>query len=135
VAIYNCSQAESSYAAMNFKKAIKGEKRITNSAISQGNGHAIRIANSADITLDSNVIHDVREIGITNSVSSKIAINNNVISFVQPDFGHDKMYGWSKKREINGINVVLCKDFLITNNIISSAWNTALLLPGHACGA
>ena len=57
-----------------------GVKRVTNSAISSGNGMGVLIINSKDVTLDGNVIHDFVNWGIHSAASSDLIINNNVIN-------------------------------------------------------
>ena len=70
VAVYNCSQEDTSFAGVKFHYAMSGEKRITNSAISTGLGEGIIMLNSKGVVLENNVIHDFIRYGIRAMSSS-----------------------------------------------------------------
>lgn len=108
---------------------------MTNSAISSGLGQGIRIINSQGVTLDGNVIHDMRFLGIYAQKSANILINNNVVSYVQQDFPSSPGYlVW--KGLFGGIDLSddSNSDFLITNNIVAAVWHRGFSLPAYACG-
>lgn len=65
VAVYNCSQPETDFAAIKFLFAVQGSKSVTNSAISTGKGKGIIIEKSQKVSLIGNVIHDFVGYGIT----------------------------------------------------------------------
>lgn len=58
VAVYNCSQEDTSFAGIKFHNAMTGTKKVTNSAISSGLGPGIIMESSRMIEFRNNVIHD-----------------------------------------------------------------------------
>jgi hypothetical protein len=133
VAVYNCSQEKTEFAGLKFHYAVKGVKRVTNSAISSGLGEGIIIKNSHKVTLDSNVIHDFILYGIHGDASENLVINNNVVNGVRHK--NEDNLPYMEWEEVNGgIDLMSSKNFVITNNIVASTWHLGFALPPHECG-
>ena len=133
VAVYNCSQEKTEFAGIKFHYAVKGVKKVTNSAISSGLGEGIIIKNSKQVTLDNNVIHDFILYGIHAEASQNIVINSNVVNGVRIKNDNDGTY--MKWNEVNGgISMMDSSDFTVTNNIVASTWHSGYMLPAHKCG-
>jgi len=79
VEIYNCSQMDSYDAALMWENAKTLPSRVTNSAIHNGLGWAVRIESSANIEFSNNVMYDFRPFGLVVDYSSDLIINNNVL--------------------------------------------------------
>ena len=112
IAINHCSQLDKSFSGIKFHYAVGGEKRLTNSAISQGHARAIYALNSKGITLDGNVIHDHQMHGIIAEKSSDLTVTNNVVSWIRP-YNDLKPEYLVWKRPVGGIMLTDCEPFLI----------------------
>lgn len=134
VAVYNCSQEHTEYAALRFEQAQQGEKIVTNSAISSGLGEGIIIRNSAGLTLENNVIHDFILFGIHAATSSDLTVRGNVLNGVRNVNEEYPNYDrWEEPP--GGMDFRGCSDFTVQDNIVASTWHHGFRLPGHACGA
>jgi len=90
--------------------------------------------NSQDITLEGNVVHDFIQHGIYASKSSRLTIHNNVVNGVKPEIEEFPDYTtWVG--EHGGIEVSDSSNYVITDNIIASAWASGVRLPARSCGS
>ena len=126
VAIYNCSQG--GFPALRFATAMRGVKKVTNSAFFWGNGSAITSTFTQGLEIRNNVIHDFRGGGMSfTSKSTQLTIDNNVVSQVGGS-------GISVAVSISELQTMKPTDILLTNNIISDAGGAGIELPAYPCG-
>ena len=133
IAINHMSQLDKSFGGIKFHYATKGEKRVTNSALSQGHAGAILIGNSKGVILDGNVIHDHQQVGIAAWKSHDLTVTNNVVSWIRP-YNADKPSFLTWAGNIGGILITGSDPYLMKDNIVAGAWHTGFFFPSKGCG-
>jgi len=82
VEMRNLSQADSERAAMRWEYAYEGKSEITNCAIHNGYGWAMKIENSRNILIKGNNIYNFRPIGIMISNVKDVTVDGNVVAHI-----------------------------------------------------
>jgi parallel beta-helix repeat protein len=83
VEIYNCSQIDTSKAAVRFVNAVAKHSQVTNCAIHNGYSWGVFIKSSANILFQNNNVFNFRPVGINLSLTKNVTIDRNVVAQIQ----------------------------------------------------
>lgn len=137
VEIYNCSQKDTSRAALRWSSNGLGNSTISNSVIHSGHAWAVNIQSSANIILQNNIIFGFKALGIVVQTATNVTIDGNVVANVTArvletnDMSVDKEAGMA----ICSYNEPdSCSDISVINNIVAGVRYTGYAMFGHNCG-
>ena len=82
VEIKNCSQIDTTKAALRFSGATGSYSSVSNSAIHNGHGWGINVENSANVNLHNNIIYKFKPVGVAIQTSRNITYDSNILSHV-----------------------------------------------------
>jgi parallel beta-helix repeat protein len=80
VEIYNCSQIDTSKAAIRFVAATAKSSSVTHSSLHNGYSWGVFIKSSNNILFEDNVVFNFRPVGINLSTTKNVTINRNVVA-------------------------------------------------------
>lgn len=137
VEIHNCSQIDSEKASIRFSSAASNWSSITNSAMHNGYGWGLVVANSANVLIKNNNIFRFRPMGLVVQGAQNVTVEGNVVSGIveretlEYDSDHivDKGGGYSICA-LSGS----CSDIRVRNNIAAGVVYAGFVTIGHACG-
>lgn len=138
VEIYNCSQIDTSKAALRWESNAAGNSSITNSVVHGSLSWFVNMLASANVVLKNNVMFGARAIGINIQSSKNVTIDGNILGNVQArptlstaDMAVDKEAGMT----ICSYNEPdSCTDISVINNIVGGVQYAGFLMFGHDCG-
>jgi parallel beta-helix repeat protein len=80
VEIYNCSQIDTSKAAVRFHSATALYSEVTNCALHNGYSWGLYIQASNNILFQNNTVFNFRPVGINLSKTKNVTIDRNVVA-------------------------------------------------------
>jgi len=138
VQVYNCSQRNTWNAAVRFAKTgASVSSSISNSAIHQGFGWALYIAESKNVAVSTTAMVGFRAVGANVHASESVTLDGNFVGDVteRDEFGKADMA--VDKRACYAIcsynEPDRCRSISIVNNIAAGCVFAGFVAPGVAC--
>jgi hypothetical protein len=121
VEIYNCSQIDTSKAALRWESNVLGNSSVTNSTIHNGYSWAVNIQASSNVVLQNNVFWSFRPLGVVVKSSQNITIDNNIVGKVvdRTTFAGQNLVDFAGAYSICALSDgrTGCDNLVVTNNI------------------